>query len=359
MEGPLTDWSEYDEPPDWEALESEALESPDLIDPAWRPLDTAAIFDEPLPDFPMLVPALDLGAGRPCGLVGGPGSGKTLTAIAVAIGVMTGRPIFGELAVGDRGRVVHITYDMGRRAVALRYRQIANGLGVSPEEIRGRLIVAAHPRIYLNSEGAFPAIAKLLDGAALCILDNARDSAPGADENESTFGALLTGFGGACEAAGCVGLYLHHTKKGSGEELVSGSLRGSSAILAASGSIWGLEGEGDEERVLRHLRPHDMSDGLLEPLTLLVEKGNRGAFSVPGDRTKALSFKIAYRERNSEVVAASGEELLRLEIEAAVSADPKITVRALLERLKSIGLGGKTERVSELLRDEKERRGIA
>ncbi len=351
----LTDWAEYETPPDWDELEEDAAEV--SIKEEWRPYSSSDIFLADLPEIPMLIAGLDIGPGRPNGFVGGPGSGKTLTAIACGLGVATGKAVFGEMAVGERGRVVHITYDMGVRAVALRYRQLANGMGIRPEEVEGQILVCAHPKITLNSPGALEEFANLLRGFSLCILDNARDAAPGADENDSTFGQYLTLFGSACEAAGTVGLYLHHTRK-STDEMTSGSLRGSSAILAASGAIWGLEGEGDEARTMRHLRPHDMSDGLLEPLSLIVEKGNRGAFET-GKRTKALTFKIGYgRQARDSDPAPASEDRLREEIEAALSSDPLITRRTLFERLRGLGLKFRNGDVWQLVKELREASGI-
>lgn len=355
----MTDWSEYGEDPDWEDLEKEAekdLDPASLLLPAWRALGTEEIFLEGLPEVPMLVPGLDLGPGRPCGLVGGPGSGKTATVISIALSVLSGKPVFGELPVSSPGRVLHVTYDMGRRAVALRYRQFANGLGLSPGDVMGRLVVAAHPKLFLNSEGAREAFGKAARGFSLVILDNARDASPGDDENDSTFGARLTDFGAACEAAGAVGLYLHHTKKDV-EEMTIGSSRGSSAIVAASGSIWGLEGEGDGPRTMRHLRPHDMSDGLLEPLTLTIEDQNRGAFDT-GRFTRARVFRTGPGGAAPEIKGSSSKDSARLEVEAALSADPKITFRAMRARLDSLGIAIRNEPLLELLQEARGERGI-
>ncbi len=232
-------------------------------DRPWHSYGTPSIFEGELAEPPMLVPGLQLGPGRPCGLWGGPGAGKNWQAQAIALAVMSGRDALELFPVECRGKVIHITYDMGRVATSLRYRQLANGMGLTHEDIAGQLVICAHPGVAFTTKGVEALLAPRIEGAALVILDNARASAPAVDENASAFGEVISLFGAVCDAAGATGLYLHHTRKldGDAAELTIASGRGTGAITAASGTIWGLMGGGDKPRTMKLLRQHDLADG--------------------------------------------------------------------------------------------------
>lgn len=226
-------------------------------DDPWRTADAAAVFLAPFPTIAFLCEELAIGPGRPVGLWGAGGSGKNVTVQAIALAIATGRAALNRYPCRPEGaRVLHVTYDMGLVATALRYRQIANGMGLRPADIADRIAVCAHPNVTLRSPAAAKAWVKQIAGFDLVILDNARSAIPGVDENASDFGAYITLFGRACEAAGATGIYLHHTKKGGGA-LDTDSGRGTTAILAASGAVWGLEGDKAAPRTLTQLRAHD------------------------------------------------------------------------------------------------------
>ena len=245
------------EPPDPDAEEI----GPAPIPPAaWNPRDTHGVFEVEWVEPEWLVPSLELGPGRPMGLAGPPGCGKNDTAQALALAVMSGRDAYERFRVARRGRVIHLTWDMGGRATALRYRQLAAGAGIGLNEIRDRLVLCSYPATTLTSPKALQEFAAVLQGFDLAILDNLRSATPGQDENSSTFAGYLEVFGRACAQVGCSGLYLHHTRKGGGGG--GDSMRGTSAILAASGALWRIEGEKDAPRHVVHERQHDMSDGM-------------------------------------------------------------------------------------------------
>lgn len=203
----------------------------------------------------MLVPRLDIGRGRACGLVGRDGAGKSDAATAIALAVMSGRPAWGNVPC-TRGRVLHITYDMGRYANGLRYRRIANGMGITFAELAGRFELAVHPEIDLCTMGARAKFAKRMAGFDLVVIDNLRSAAPKGDENSSEFGSFMATLNAAAGEARTTVLYLHHTAKDG-----QGSGRGTGAIPAASGAIWRLEGQKDEPRRLTQERLHDNADG--------------------------------------------------------------------------------------------------
>lgn len=236
----------------------------------------------------MLVPDLDLGPGRPCGLWSAPGAGKNITAQAIAVAVASGRKVFDRLAA-TRGRVLHITYDYGAMATKLRYRQLANGIAVEPAELAGQLELAPFPSVNLASPDALEAFTQRFHGFDLVVLDNLRTATGNANENDSTFGAFVQILGTASEKTGATALYLHHTKKSDDGKVDINSGRGSGAILGASGSVWGIEVDGNENRRLVHLRAHDMAEDMIAPLWLTLAKGDGGAFDT-STHTRALTL---------------------------------------------------------------------
>lgn len=378
------DWSEYRDPAeqaawlefvaagsydapdhDWLEAASDLVESDELPlskegagapspSDKWHSHDPFAVFESPFPTITMAVPELDLGPGRPCGLWGAPGAGKNVAAQAIALAIMTGRKAFGCLDV-ERGAVIHLTWDMGFLATALRYRQLANGMGISSKEIAelrgsGRFLLCVHPQIALTARGALKSFAERLEGFDFAIVDNIRAATPQVDENASEFGAYIELLGAAAERAGCTPLYLHHTRKEGSREISTTSGRGSSAILAASGCVWGIEGEGDGPRKLVHLRAHDMGMGLRDPLWLTASEppSERLSFDT-GDRP---SFALEARKidprlaRKRDGVGAkilellerspgAGKRQIRAEIKGK-AADVDWTIDSLLQLRKIV-----------------------
>lgn len=288
-------WADYPDPEWLDQVATDPGDEPDLdLDPpeppkvrprapvgvgAWRMHGASVVFDAPFPDVNWLLPEFELAPGRPAGFWGAPGSGKNFLvqnlALSVAAGVQAlagpleaAHPAAGRVA--RRGRVLHITYDMGLRPTALVYRQLANGMGLTREQLAGQLSLSVHPQINLTSPDASRHFAEIMAPYDLVILDNLRDAAPGVDENDSQFGSLLATFGAAAEAVDATAIYLHHTAKSTRDARI-GAGRGTSAVPAASGAVWLIQGEGNEARRVVHLRSHDLSVGLHEPLTLHLE----------------------------------------------------------------------------------------
>lgn len=233
----------------------------------WNLSHAGDVFGAELAPTEWLCEALQLGPGRPFGVWGAPGGGKTLFASAVGLAVASGADAFGAYPV-KRGRVLHISYDSGTRAVRKRYRQLAIGMGLEWQAtLTGQLDTAIFPEVYLNSPNASEKWEELCKGYALVILDNFRDSVPGAEENSSELAVFLKVLARISDKHGTCFLYLHHLKKIEGAPTVD-SGRGSGAIAAASGAIWALTGIGSEPRQAKQLRTADDADGWAETFNL-------------------------------------------------------------------------------------------
>lgn len=220
----------------------------------WHTITPAAMWAARLTPVDLLVPEMDLGRGRPCGLVGAPNAGKNDAAQSLALAVASGRPAWGKV-VARRGRVLHLTWDMGDYATILRYRRLANGMGCTFAELAGNLEICDHPIATLCAADAEKAFVARCKGFDLVLVDNLRSAAPDGDENSSEFGRYVVLLGVIAARTHATVLYLHHTGKDG-----QGQGRGTGAIQAASGAIWRIEGRGDEPRHLTQERKHDNSN---------------------------------------------------------------------------------------------------
>jgi hypothetical protein len=291
-----------------------------LIAPSWN---AYAEFDGPLEIPPTLfaVPGLGIGPGRPCGLIGDGGAGKNLTGQSIGLHVASGRKLWGLHDV-VRGRVLILAYDAGRFSISLRNRQLANGLGLSAEELRDQVVVCPYPEINLATPGAGGSLRDLCASFALVILDNLRDAAPDDEENDSTFARHLKTIARACGTRTTC-LYFHHTPVSD-----AGRPRGTGAIKAGSGALFSITGSGTEARTLTNTRAHECLIGLASTLTLTQHVDDtRGSFEIPrifgaeGGLPRAVWLSAALAENaGAELAGCSAEQLSK--VRAAIERWP-------------------------------------
>jgi hypothetical protein len=227
------------------------------------------------------------------------------------VSVATGRQVFGRLDA-SHGRVLHITYDYGAMATKLRYRQLANGLGVEAGELAGRLELAPFPTLNPASPEALEAFTLKFDGFDLVVLDNLRSATGSADENASTFGTYVHILGTTSEKTGATTLYVHHTKKRDAVDTNWARLRSDSRRLRLS---VGIELGENETRKLVHIRAHDMAEMMCEPMWLTLVPGEHGSFDT-GTHTRSLSL-IAHDENPAAVGKRKRDEEIRTPVRCA------------------------------------------
>lgn len=75
---------------------------------------------------------------------------KSYGLLDICIAVATGRPAFGTLKIPNPGPVIFINEESGRRALWRRLDALCRGRAIPPEELRGRLLVAANERVKLD-----------------------------------------------------------------------------------------------------------------------------------------------------------------------------------------------------------------
>lgn len=231
-------------------------------------LGTQELLCGPLEEPRWVVPGLEIGPGRPGGLWGYGGTGKSWIAIALALCVAGGKKFLSWDI--KPGKVAHVSHELGTYVLKERYRRLASGMLIDSTDIEGNLKVCAYPRVYLNSPEAEDWYTRELDGHALCVIDSLRRALPGEDENDSGISNHLDMLARISDRIGVAFVVLHHSgkdavkpKQGQNEDK-RGAGRGSSAIFDASSSVWLVEGAGKGPRHLTQIRAHDNGEGVAE-----------------------------------------------------------------------------------------------
>jgi hypothetical protein len=154
----------------------------------WRTwlTDAADLLAEPDPGpTPFLVEGLIVDRA----IVGGVGKWKTMksyTLLDVSIAVATGWPAFGAFAIPQPGPVFFCNEESGRKALRRRLEALCRGRAIDPEELRGRLNVAANARIRLDDRGyqdELVAMGREIRPRLIVFDPLARMKAPSRDEN--------------------------------------------------------------------------------------------------------------------------------------------------------------------------------
>jgi len=168
-------------------------------------------------------------------LIAAVGRWKTTKSYAIkdiSIAIATGRAAFGCLAIPNPGPVMFINEESGRAALWRRLDALCRGRKVDPEELRGRLHVAANARVRLDDLGWQQELvdtAKELRPRLIVFDPLARMKAPSREENSQKDMAVLVEFirnlRDESRSAVC---FVHHTGH------AGGNMRGSSDLE----SVW-------------------------------------------------------------------------------------------------------------------------
>lgn len=198
---------------------------------------------KPRPPVEWLVPALEIGYGRPPLITSDPGAGKTWATQALALSVAAGIPLFGAFEV-KQGSVLHVSIDSGVNSTVDRYQKLARGMGLELATLPLRVCTAVPPMVDRN--GVFrPEAFKAIEAdvqrrhVKLVIFDSLSTICAGLDENSTEIAGPLAH---TKDDLTCC-LWTHHNGK-------AGGYRGSSAIRAAVGAWWSMSiDEVSKERI--------------------------------------------------------------------------------------------------------------
>jgi len=329
-----------------------ALEARAKRIPTWELRSTADIF-APLPPVSWRVRGLQICPGRPCILGGYGASAKTLSSQQLALAVASGTAVWGFFDVPEPMNVVHLDYEQGYHATALRYQRLAHGHRIEPHSLSDRLRLGVFPRVYLDQLHAYDAYAKLVDGVQLVILDALRGAAPSSDENDSSIRACIDNLTRVSEATGCAFVMLHHARKQQKDVAADDKemLRGSAGIFDGAGAVYVLRAQKDpnEPRQVKQTKPAAEAAGRpVEPFQLDVMD-----VPAPGDPTAGVRVLYKPMPLPDHVGAAIEKSRLKLErLHELIQRQPGET-KSSLHRL----FGGSRNELFDML-IELHRRGV-
>lgn len=270
------------------APDAEPTHAGPKLEPAY---DTTQLFAE-LPPQRWLVPALQLGPGRPMLIAGYGSSAKTLAVQQLALALASGRKIWDHFEPLGRGRILHVDYEQGFYATAKRYQRLAIGHGIDPGELGDRIRYIQMPRVYLDKREHEQIFVHACEGFDLVIFDALRGAAPHSDENDSAFRGALDLCTYASQCTNVAGLLLHHAAKPKeGHKADARTLaRGSSAIYDASGCVLNIVARaGSPARLVTQVKtPAEAEGGAIDPFELVVE-------DVPADNDPRAGVRVVWR----------------------------------------------------------------
>jgi hypothetical protein len=272
--------------------------------PRFEWMNARDVFSTPMPPARWVVPAMELGPGRPCGLWGVGGAGKSWEAMEIERAVASGTKAFGHFDV-TRGRVSHVSHELGQRAVRDRFRRLANGNAMKIDDFADNLRIVCLPKLFLNTPGAESEYAREFDGDTLVVIDSLRRALPGEKENDSEISNFLDILNRVSEKTGATFLVLHHCGKSQFDDKRL-TARGSSAIMDGSGCVWLLEGKGAEPRRMEQVRAHDDGDGDCPSFGVELQRGDGSAATFPASRAPVRLVR-----QEASVIAADLRDQIR------------------------------------------------
>jgi hypothetical protein len=233
---------------------------------------THAAAREPLPSLsleelsappsatPWVCESLCIAPGRPTLVAGYGYSRKTVALQDLALAVALGTCTWGVFAC-RRGRVRHLDYEQGRELTRDRYQRLARGRGRELAEVGDDFPrVSCFPNVYLSDDCASDFFARALDGYTLCLIDSLAAATCSIEEKDSRIRRCLDALTRASEKTGCAVVVIHHARKPPKDEPegTKFSIRGSSALFDAAGSVFVFSGSKGEPTQVQHVK---------EPLT--------------------------------------------------------------------------------------------
>ncbi len=212
-------------------VESTPVSVPD----PWNLMTTAQIF-EPLPPYPWLVKGLHIAPGRITLLNGYADVGKTVIAMTIALGVATGRSVWGVFGPNRTGRVLHLNGEIGLYIARERYQRLARGMGVDEADLirTGNLVLSNYPAARLDDKDFESELALKCRGCELVIIDSLRAFSGALNENAPEVGVALFKLARVSALTGATIVVLHHNRKPSKD-----SMGGAKADIAGNVAILG------------------------------------------------------------------------------------------------------------------------
>ena len=164
----------------------------------------------------LLVPDMGImaGAGVPHMFAGEPSSGKTIVLQALVLALLRGETSWAGFKLGklERGRIVHVDYEVGEVLLDRRYQRLATGMGFELRDLGDRLQRVSFPPYRLVPEHR-DVWRRLMAGADFMIVDSL-GSAAGFSLNAREFVTDMMGMlAELSRETGCRVVLIHHLRK--------------------------------------------------------------------------------------------------------------------------------------------------
>jgi hypothetical protein len=281
------------------------------------------------PESPVfLVPALELGPGRPFGVIGATNVTKTLGLMQLEVDVALGRPVFGRFALNGGARnVLHLAYE-GAGKIAEDFARLLRACGSEAmQEAKSRLRWARNPPPVATREKGgmvfdYDALCRVTPEGGLLVIDPLVVALRGFEENAAEVCEPIYELERVSDATGATIIIAHHMNA------AGDRARGHSSIEGAFGSAAEIR----KEELPRHHRAWKCRKqyryGFDEFTTEIVDTDAHGAPTqgAPGQ----ASYAVAVRAPGGEVVDLATER--KAKAKAAKLDERVAALAALLER---------------------------
>lgn len=248
--------------------------------PALEPFPTFRVLEGEAPKPPGLLVEDLVVAGDVNVWAGYGGAAKSVAALATAVGVALGHPVFGALRVHRPGVVLIVAPEDGRAEVRMMLDALIAGmeLDAAARTLLTRNLVMIEDTAIVNLTTDTRRLARTVRefGAVLVLLDPLRNLLGGADENDNAVaGACLDATRrDLCREAGATVLLLAHIRKPGKDALPDADtsiheLRGAAAWAAGARLVFGVSNQGDRV-TLQCLKANRLRADLRHELELTI-----------------------------------------------------------------------------------------
>jgi hypothetical protein len=312
----------------------------------WTTIDATQI-GQPLPPVAWLVEALGFAAGAPALVAGSQFSAKSMVMLDLVLAVASAAEWLGFRL--RAGRALYVDVEAGPKSVSRRLQRLARGRGIDLVTLGDALHLASMPTPPLDGRATEDDFVRALDGFDLVVIDTLAAAARADDENAATMRRPLDRLARASMRTGTTIVLVHHAKKPDERVRASAALiRGSSAIVDASGSVLLFVGEDGGAPRVSHLKNRE-GGTLIRPFTVCVDD-----VSSDEDPKWGLRVRVQDESRATTTAVAGGNLEARIlsAVAGGVSTANDLIKKLACNRKALFATVRDLEKSGRLMRDE-------